>query len=192
MVVRKGFLFTEDKVVPIDQIREATEERVMLQGEAGDLRDLPPYEETQYLPMDWEERPDAKLATAPERTTDTVIAQIAPSLFWYPTVGIQPLGYENKGGTGYVATKETNIPSDEVAIKKGARVTTDDDKEVGSVEEVITQAQTNKATHFIVSHGLIFKVHKAIPVQWVNEVTEDGVTLSVHSEMLDRLPEYQL
>ena len=35
------------------------------------------------------------------------------------------------------------------------------------------------------------KGHKAIPVQWISEVTEDGVTLGVHSEMLDRLPEYQ-
>ena len=48
LVVRKGFLFTEDKVVPIDLVQSATEERVELKG-VEDLDALPQFEETYYV-----------------------------------------------------------------------------------------------------------------------------------------------
>ena len=187
LVVRKGFLFTEDKVVPIDLVREATEERVTLLHEAGNLDNLPPFEETQYLPADWEEGSDFNPASADKANVMTS----ASSLFWYPSIGMQPFSYQSSFGPAYTSTTKTNIPSNEVAIKHGASVTTRDDKSVGSVEEVITHPKDNKVTHFVMSHGLIFKTHKAIPVQWISEVTEDAVKLGVHSDMLERLPEYQ-
>ena len=40
IVVQKGFLFTEDKVVPLDLIAEANEDRVALREHAGKLLDL--------------------------------------------------------------------------------------------------------------------------------------------------------
>lgn len=51
VVVRKGFLFTEDKVVPTSLIASATEDRVRLREYAGDLRQLPVFEETHYHPV---------------------------------------------------------------------------------------------------------------------------------------------
>jgi uncharacterized protein YrrD len=192
LVVRKGFLFTEDKVVPIESVREATEERVTLSQEVGNLDSLPAFEETQYLPADWEEDEKHVGADFNPASADKAHAMTsAPSLFWYPTIGMQMLGDRPALGPAYVTRIETNIPENEVAIKPGASVMTRDDKAVGSVEEIITHAQENKVTHFVMSHGLIFKTHKAIPVQWVSEVTEDAVKLGVHSDMLERLPEYQ-
>ena len=196
LVVRKGFLFTEDKVVPIDSVREATEERVTLTQEAGHLDSLPPFEDTQYLPLDWEAHGGADFNPSVKRDsngpTDPMYSGSSPSpLFWYPSVGMQPWSYENYFGPKYVATTEQNIPSNDVAIKPSARVRTSDDKAVGSVEEVITHPEDNYVTHFVMSHGLIHKTHKAIPVQWITEVTESEVKLGVHSDMLERLPEYQ-
>lgn len=43
VVVRKGFLFPEDKVIPVEVIARATEDRVLLRRNAGDLKDFPPY-----------------------------------------------------------------------------------------------------------------------------------------------------
>ena len=196
LVVRKGFLFTEDKVVPIELVRDANEERVTLQSEAGSLDELPLYEETQYLPADWEEREtdDETPARTPagESALATSTTTFAPSLYWYPSVGMEPWGYHSWSGPSYVAKTETNIPDDAVALQKGASVKTRDDKNVGSIDELITQAQNHKATHVVVSQGLIFKTHKAIPVQWISEVTEGEVMLSVHSDLVERLPDYQV
>ena len=194
LIVRKGFLFTEDKVLPIQFVRDATEERVTLESEAGNLDALPAFEETQYLPADWEELEGADVNTDHVRSGNSFAATsspaLVPSVFWYPSIGMEPWGYRNWAGPSYVAKTETNIPDDTVALKKGATVKTRDDENVGAVDEIVT-GQDKRATHFVISQGLIFKTHKAIPVQWISEVTEDEVKLGVHSDLLERLPEYQ-
>ena len=189
LVVRKGFLFAEDKVVPIKFVRDATEERVTLEHEAGNLESLPPFEETQYRPLDWQQQAGA-IDNPPSANTSSGTS-FAPPLFWYPSVGAQPWASPLWSEPAFETHVVTNIPDDDVAIKKGARVTTSDHKHAGSVEEVITHAHDNKATHFVISHGLILKTHKAIPVQWIDEVTENEVKLGVKAEMLDLLPEHQ-
>ena len=189
LVVRKGVLFTIDKVVPVELVSEATEERVTLQHEAGDLATLPPFEETQYLPLDWAQQAAAEVN--PPSANASAGTSLAPPLFWYPTVGAQPWASPRWSGPAFEAHTEMNIPSNEVAIKKGASVTTSDGKHVGSIDEVITRAHDNKATHFVVSQGSIFKTHKAIPVEWINEITDSDVKLGVLPEMLELLPEIQ-
>src|SRR5664279_1951569 len=52
IVVRKGFLFTEDKIVPLSLIATATEDRVTMREDAGKLDKLLPFEETHYIPVD--------------------------------------------------------------------------------------------------------------------------------------------
>lgn len=51
LIVRKGTLFTEDRVVPVSQISQANEERVTLEQDAEDLANLPLFEEKQYIPL---------------------------------------------------------------------------------------------------------------------------------------------
>lgn len=52
LVVQKGFLFTEDKVVPMSLVGPATEDRVTLREDAGDLQALPDFEESHHVPLD--------------------------------------------------------------------------------------------------------------------------------------------
>ena len=51
LVVRKGLLFAEDKIIPLHLIATATEDRVSLREGAGELDDLPPFEEIHYIPL---------------------------------------------------------------------------------------------------------------------------------------------
>src|SRR5436190_8956242 len=74
IVVRKGFLFTEDKVVPIDLVATATEDRVVLRSDVGDLDALPQFEEAHYIPLA-EAEPDIRQAR-----------RDAAPLYWYPPV----------------------------------------------------------------------------------------------------------
>ncbi len=52
IVVRKGFLFSEDKIIPLSLITSATENQVTLRQDATDLDKLPPFEEVHYIPLD--------------------------------------------------------------------------------------------------------------------------------------------
>src|SRR5690554_2654386 len=73
VVVRKGLLFREDKIVPLSLIAMATGEGLMLRPDAGDLDHLPPFEETHYVPAD---EADARAAAYQ--------ANMATPLYWYP------------------------------------------------------------------------------------------------------------
>jgi uncharacterized protein YrrD len=66
-----------------------------------------------------------------------------------------------------------------------------DDEHVGDVERIFVDPDSNQATHFVISQGLLFKDRKLVPAHWVTSVEEDKVHLSVNSHLLERLPSYQ-
>jgi uncharacterized protein YrrD len=92
-----------------------------------------------------------------------------------------------------VAATETtqNIPDHTVALKEGADVVAADGEKVGSVERVFADRDSNRATHLLVSQGVLFQKHKPIPTAWIESVTEDEVRLAVGSNLLKGLPEYE-
>jgi len=182
IVVRKGFLFTEDKIVPLSLIAMATDDKIMLRPDAGDLDKLPPFEETHYVPVD---EAEARAAAYP--------ADMAAPLYWYPPTGGW-LGYGEYTypyPPPYLAETEQNIPAGTVALKEGARVLSADGQHVGSVERVLTDSKVDRATYFVLSQGLFFKERKLIPATWIREIDEDEVRLSVGPVVLDGLREYQ-
>lgn len=177
IVVRKGFLFTEDKIVPVGLISAADEKRVMLRPDAGDLNTLPPFEETNYIPLN----------EAEARSADYVAGQAFP-LYWYPPMGGW-LGYDYP--LPFVEETQQNIPANTVAVKEGARVIASDDQRVGSIERVYTNTSNNRVTGFLISRGLIMKEKRFIPINWVSRVSEDEVYLSVGAPILEELPQYE-
>ncbi|MEP6986201.1 MAG: PRC-barrel domain-containing protein [Chloroflexota bacterium] len=183
LVVRKGFLFTQDKIVPLDLIASATEDRVELREDAGKLDDLLPFEETHYIPLD---EADLRNPAYPVGT--------AAALYWYPPMGGW-MGYG--GGSGYAyppphrtETKQ-NIPQGDIVLNEGARVFSDSNQHVGNVTRVITESPSNQATYFLMSEGIFFKEKKRIPVSWIRKIQEGEIHLNVGTSVLDKLPEYQ-
>lgn len=182
IVVRKGFLFLEDKLVPLSLIASSTEDRVSLRSGAGDLEKLPPFEETHYVSAE-----DADAADA------VPMPDLASPLYWYPPVGGW-LGYTDASlgyPPPYPMETTQNIPRDTVAVREGAWVISADGKEMGTVERVITDSNTDRATYFLMSHGLVFKEKKLIPVTWIREMDENEIHLTVGAATLDGLREYQ-
>ena len=178
VVVRKGLLFVEDKVVPVDLLDEASADGVVLHPNIGNLDELPPFEETYYLPiyeMDY-------------RPTD-----VGASLYYYPPVGIAAgsLGGFFTTEPPYLVETERNVPEGSIVLKEGSRVISRDDKHVGNVERVFANSRDARVTHLLISQGLLLKERKLVPVYWVNHVYEDEVYLTVNSQLLDRLPAYK-
>ena len=66
-----------------------------------------------------------------------------------------------------------------------------DGEHVGDVERLFVDSDSNRATHFVIAEGLLFKERKLIPANWVRSIEEDKVHLAVPSRVLERLPAYQ-
>ena len=177
LVIRKGNLFVEDKVLPVDLVMSATEDRVVLRSDIGDLQTLPRFEETHYIPLT-------------EVDPDTIrLSDSAAALYWYPPLGFATWSYAPLAPF-YVEYTERNIPENTVPLKVGSKVISRDGKHLGNLEEIFTDPKTRRVTHFLISKGLLLKERKFVPVRWISSVTEDEVHLKVESRLLERLPDY--
>lgn len=184
LIVREGFLFTEDKVLPIVMVRHATDEQVTLRSDLGEktIDNLPRYEEHYFVPAD----------LADYQNDAAVAYPTAGYLYPYGPAGLYG-GYPAfwaEGDPRYVERRGENIPDDTIALSTGADVVTSDDRHVGHLEQVIVDEDNDRATHFVIAQGLFFKDRKLVPTSWISGVTQDKVELSVTSGLLARLPSY--
>lgn len=178
MVVRQGLLFREDKVVPINLISHAVGDGLKLRT-AADLDNLPYFEEAHYLPLG---------------SNDADTADEANYTYWYPPVGVVPVGdypYYATPVEPYKVEIERNIPEGMVALKEGASVISADDQKVGHVERIFTNDERKQATHLLIKDGWLFQTQKVVPVSWIDTVAEDEIRLAVDAPTLERVPPFE-
>lgn len=187
LVVGKGFLFTESRVLPIEVVDNANEDRVLLKPSVDeDLDEWPIFEETYTIPIEEAGAYDRIEGTAEARTI-----RPAPAYYWYPPVGA---GYAGSLAVPYypgtVVSVERNVPKGSAALKEGAAIYSADEEHVGNVERVFTDSETDAVTHFLISRGFLFKNYKLVPANWIADATDDEIHLSVTRDVLERLPDY--
>jgi uncharacterized protein YrrD len=179
LIVGKGILFRTDKVIPITLVDLDIEDRIGLKKTNQDiLEDFPDFETVHYVPLG---EPDNPYHDAIEAS------------YWYPPVPPQ-WGISNYVGhptPEFVLKTDKDIPEGTVALEEGAKVISRDGEHIGNVEQVITESQDNRVTHFVISEGFLLKERKLVPAVWVTKVAEDEIHLSVGAGLFERLPEYQ-
>lgn len=187
IVVQKGWLLPEDKVIPF-QVVSSSEDKIVLNEDVGDFDELPAFEETHFVRAN-DNDPDR-----PRRGGVDPAYPAIPAYYWYPS----HINYASPGfgfGPGYYAwpymQMKRNIPEDTVPLKEGTDVISSDGDHVGDVERLIVEPDSNKVTHFIISQGLLFKDRKLVPMHWVESVAENKVRLVVSTWLLERLPSYE-
>ena len=184
IVVQKGWLSPDEKVVPMQMVRSIADDKVILNEDVGDFDRLPSFEEKYFVAVD-----------EGAHRSDYPTYEIFPAYYSYP-----PQGYGGYGG--YPATAlgvyfwqpvetKRNIPEDAVSLKEGANIISSNGEHVGDIERLFVETDTNKVTHFVITQGILFKERKIVPVQWVKSVGEDKVYLLVSSQLLERLPPYE-
>lgn len=182
VVIEKGWLLPEDKVVPFQMI--ASDEDQVVLREDIDFDQLPAFEETHFVRMD--DIPRERGAAGDP------VYEYTPGYYWYP---VHPtLGYSGFGlgyGTWPAAETERNVPDNSVSLKEGTDVISSDGEHVGDIERLFIEQDSNRTTHFVISQGLLFKDRKLVPADWVTSVEEDKVHLAVPSRLLERLPSYE-
>lgn len=208
IVVQKGWLFSEDKVVPFEMVNSATEDKVVLSENIESFDQLPPFEESHYIDADVSRggNPRSELneragrmtseKTNRERTVESDVShggypryQVAPAYYWYPPYGYNgyPVGYY-----GWPIMETTrNIPENTIPLKEGSDVVSFDGKKVGEIERLFVASNSNQVTHFVISQGLFFKDRKLVPAHWVRSAEEGKVHMAVSTELLESLPAFE-
>ena len=167
IVIQRGLLNKEDKVVAVEKIISSLQDGVILDCSAEELNEMAPLNTTHLVPMTGSGGRDTYVSGAPG-------------------------SFLNQSPEDYVVEEITRtIPEKLVALKEGAQVVSADDDQVGNIERVVTDPQTLQVTHFIVSQGLLRKVRKIVPIGWVSMWDEDKVFLEVGTQQLKELPEFE-
>lgn len=181
IVVEKGFLFSTNKVIPIEYVDKEAGDRLTLEKNAQELEVLPSYDPDSYINLDHTAFPDE------EQQLDASYWYPPVDYSWWTTAGGRPGEFPKPR---YIKAEHV-IPDETVALKEGAKVTSKDGEHVGNVEEVIIKTVEDIATHIVVSEGIFLKERKLVPTTWITDVDEDQVRLCVESDLFDQLPEYE-
>jgi uncharacterized protein YrrD len=180
LVVKKGLLFTTDKVIPVDEVDTTTEEQVLLKKSLNP-DELPEFEETEYLPVGGREEFRRRQA------------EEARSVIWYhtrirtPWWGLGP--NPNLKKPLFIKEPRRNIPEGTVPLEEGAEVIDAEGQSLGEIQEVYTEPESNRVTHLLISRGTLSKDKKLIPTAWVKGIHEESVRLTVRQKVIDELPE---
>ncbi len=109
IVVRKGVLFVDDKLVPVSRITSATVNHVTI--DVADFDQLPNFIETEYI----------GIGVPQEEVLEEAV--MAEPLYWYPPIGSAMWGYPPM--TGYPpelpVAGHKQIPEGLIALHEGAR-----------------------------------------------------------------------
>jgi len=184
LVVQKGFLFTKNKVVAVDDVQYATEDRVVLKKGCEDPDKFPDFEETHFIEVD---------ATGKSVRRDA--DKLGPLAWYYPMPGgawwsTHMGNYPGYGKPPFVRKTTLNIPEGTVPLEEGAKVLSKEGQHVGDVETVYADDAEQRVTHLLIAKGLISKSYRLIPSMWVASVSEEAVRLSVDEPFVENLPEY--
>ena len=175
VVVRKGLFFPEDKLIQMGDISTATPERINLrQGVVAD--ELLPFVEQHYVPFD---EADMEEADRPARLIDGGAGFVST---WYGPLGVAAPMHEST----LLAVGERNIPDRLTALQAGVPVFSSDRQVMGRLDRVIT-TNDGHPTHFVIEAEGLSSDRRAVPIGWVDDISEEAVSLAATARAIEAL-----
>jgi hypothetical protein len=113
------------------------------------------------------------------------------------TDGALPDGQDGAGRSAAAQRQLRPTPSGRMAALAGGRPLRAGQKvvardgEVGQLDLVLIDPRTDRAAAFVIRKGVFFVRDVIVPVEWIESVEQDRITLAASKEQLDRLPEYR-
>jgi sporulation protein YlmC with PRC-barrel domain len=163
VVVRSAAPPHTEYLVPLEYVQSADHSEIHLRCTDQDLEKMKPFKETRFVQ---EELPDLEISS--------------PPFFYWPYVAY--------GGSVYVPVSHPQIPPEELAMHRGARVEATDGH-IGRVDEFSVDPKNDRITHLIMREGLLWnKRDVTIPVSEIDRIEKDTVYLKLSKDDVESLP----
>lgn len=172
LVVQRGLLFQDDRLVDMDLVEGTTTEGVRLSRTSAELEGITgEYRQDEYV----------ESARAETQSEDL------PEKLWArpPTTGSSVVP---PGITPGDLPPDVSIPANDVGLLHGSKVVGKEGKAFGKVKALLTDAD-DKLSHIVVSEGLVFPRPKMVPIDWIASFEENTVVLATNSTEVDQLPD---
>lgn len=174
LVIHRGRLGHQDRVVPIVHAATITDERVVLDLSCEDVEQFPAYDPKAFsIPeAEWQ----AAHGYGPE--------QAVVSLGGAPAE-LQRLPAERSGVLAPLADEPAIV-----VVSEGMEVVCRDGR-VGRVVLVLLDRQTHHATHIVVRQGWLTRRDIIVPLDWAVEIGDRRIVLDARDWQIDQLPDYR-
>lgn len=176
LVVEKGLLLAEDRVLPIEVVEESTADQIKLSITSDQLSDFEEYEERAF------EMPSPGWQQLGTYKDEEVVR-------WKATA--TPYGVVTSTPVVPMVRRRVheNISKEKAVIEPGTAVE-NAKGDVGTVDHVLVDSDSSDIKHLVVDRGLLAR-SVIIPISEVKEVTEDTVFIALSDDELSELPRYR-
>jgi sporulation protein YlmC with PRC-barrel domain len=155
---------TDQRLVPFDQVKEASRELIRLHCTREELAAMESFTETRYV---------------------VTREQPIPA---YPIDGqIHMVGRPDAGGAYYEEKEVERVPEGELALHPGMKVEATDGP-VGEVTDLVVEPGSGRISHLVLEKGLLWwKKEARVPLSDVNYADADTVHLKLDKRAVDQL-----
>ena len=152
----------QDYLVPVDQVKETTDNQIQLKCTRDDLTRMEPFESEEY------------------------IQTALPGYLQWRDVPAIP-GWTTQVVTTFIPVKHRNIPQGKVALQRGARVEATDGY-VGQVDELLINSNTMQVAHLVLLERHIFQRREiTIPISQIDHIDEGTIYLKLDRRSVEEL-----
>jgi sporulation protein YlmC with PRC-barrel domain len=162
VVVKPKQAPSQEMMVPVRRIREATPDLILLDCSKDDIDDLHPFVITDFM-----------LADVPHYTSDPKMTALWP----YVTPARR-----------IISDTHATLTSQELAIRRGTRVRATDGR-IGQVSEFLIDPTSLYVTHLVLREGLPWdRKYITIPVSEIDRIEKDILYLRLDKKAVRALP----
>ncbi|HKP53951.1 MAG TPA: BON domain-containing protein [Chloroflexia bacterium] len=184
LIVERGKLLHKDVVVPVSWVEKADEQGVVLDAYLPELETMPEYREVEYLAPDPTSPPIAGHPPAETRVWIGPYYGVVrpPSELGMQTERPQVL---HRGRLG--------ITEDEVVVRRGQPVFTNDGQRVATLDHVLVDKETHRIKHLVVHRGQWLQRGEdlIVPADAVSVISDQDIRLSLSRDDLNGLARYR-
>jgi sporulation protein YlmC with PRC-barrel domain len=171
LIVGKGLIRTDERIVPVSAVDCATDEYVMLSIKKSNVEDYPEYVEV--------------LSNSSEEVdTKSKRRSIKTAYVAHPYV----FGLASPYSPVFHQTVRANVHPDHEVIERGTSVC-NQSKKIGSVDHLLVDEESGELTHLVVDPGLLAG-SIIVPISTIERINEEGIFLTIEEEEIDDFPEY--
>ena len=161
VVEDKGFPRPVERLVPVDQVAETTQDIIQLRCTKAELAQMEPFAETQFI------------ATGEPVSGTSRDYAVEP----FATVDAH-----------YIPVEHERVPAGELAVRRGAQVEAADGH-IGRLGEFVLDPESGQITHLVLLEGHMWgKQEVTLPVSAIDHVDENTLYLKLDKEAIESLP----
>ncbi len=176
MVVKHGFVFGNERVVPLSHVTRVEDGIVYVDLDAAHFEIMNGFADDRYR------APDPSYIGPPgfDNTHFLLDSMVAGGGTGGLATGGQPLGYP---GGEQLSPDDMGRPT----IAVGTPVVDMNGERIGEVGSISVSSPDGMPTHIVLRQGHIFHHNVELPMAWVDELSDKGVTLKVAKAQIESM-----